>query len=84
MTRYACAKDLKKIRNLTRVLNSVCDREYVWEHGNMTENFSDECALREFMCYVRPSMNRIRRERESSNSETAAAAVKTTSCNWEM
>ena len=30
-----------------RVLKSLCDREYVWEHGNMTENFSDECALRE-------------------------------------
>ena len=34
---------------LPRVLKSLCDREYVWEHGNMTENFSDECALREFM-----------------------------------
>ena len=32
-----------------RVLKSLCDREYVWEHGNMTENFSDECALREFI-----------------------------------
>ena len=32
-----------------RVLKSLCDGEYVWEHGNMTENFSDECALREFM-----------------------------------
>ena len=32
-----------------RVLKSLCDREYVWEHGNMTENFSDEYALREFM-----------------------------------
>ena len=34
---------------LPRVLKSLCDREYIWEHGNMTENFSDECALRELM-----------------------------------
>ena len=34
---------------MIRVLKSLCDREYVWEHGNMTEHFSDECALRESM-----------------------------------
>ena len=36
-------------QDIPRVLKSLCGREYVWEHGNMTENFSDECALREFM-----------------------------------
>ena len=37
------------MKHMSRVLKSLCDREYVWEHGNMTENFSDECSLRELM-----------------------------------
>ena len=36
----------QRICTNTRVLKSLCDREYVWEHRNMTENFSDECAPR--------------------------------------
>ena len=49
LAKYITKQRLPFAKVTYRVLKSLCDREYVWEHGNMTENFSDECALREFM-----------------------------------
>ena len=89
MNRFLCFHLAKNTKPRT-AKEIIKYQKYLQEKYSSLKNFDSSRSILAksillFRCYVRSSIHiYIEHERESLYYATAATAVKTTSCNWEM